>query len=80
MVDIFSFHFFEKGAFLHDCESMEIGNIEGMIALILEHYIAHFDLQQKIDHLFFHEICTVWRVYALVHSVKVFKSGSSQVF
>ena len=58
---------------------MEIGNIEGMIALILEHYIAHFDLQQKIDHLFFMKL----------HSLKSecfgsfsegFKSGSSQVF
>ena len=59
---------------------MEIGNIEGMIAVILEHYIAHFDLQQKIDHLFFHEICTVWRVNALVHSVKVSNQGAVKFF
>ena len=36
---------------------MEIGIIEGTITLIVKHYKAHFDLQQKIAHLFFHEIC-----------------------
>ena len=30
---------------------MEIGIMEDAIALILKHYEAHFDLQQKIDHL-----------------------------
>ena len=59
---------------------MEIGIIEGTIALILEHYIAHFDLQQKMDHLFFHEICTVWRVNDLVHSVKVSNQGAVKFF
>ena len=38
---------------------MEIGIREGVITLILKYYKAHFDLQQKIAHLFFHEICTV---------------------
>ena len=38
---------------------MENGIIEGAITSILEHYEALFDLQQKIAHLFFHEICTV---------------------
>ena len=38
---------------------MEIGITEGAIALILKHYKAQFDLKQKIDHLFLHEICTV---------------------
>ena len=40
-------------------KSMEIGIIEGATALIRKHYKAHFDLKQKIDYLFFHEICTV---------------------
>ena len=34
---------------------MEVGIIEGTKALILKYYKAHFELQQKIDHLFFHE-------------------------
>ena len=55
---------------------MESGIIEGAITSILEHYKAHFDLQQKIAHLFFHEICTVWRVNAGVHSVKVSNQGA----
>ena len=38
---------------------MESGIIEGAITSILEHYKAHFDLLQKIAHLFFREICTV---------------------
>ena len=38
---------------------MESGIIEGTITSILEHYKAHFDLQQKISQIFFHEICTV---------------------
>ena len=32
---------------------MEIGNTEGaIIALMLKHYKAHFDLKQKIDFFF----------------------------
>ena len=38
---------------------MEIGKVEGAIVLILEQYKAHFDLMQKIDHLFCHEICSL---------------------
>ena len=38
---------------------MESGIIEGAITSTLEHYKAHFDLKQKIAHLFFHETCTV---------------------
>ena len=53
---------FEKEHFT--CKSMESGIIEGTITSILEHYKVHFDLSQKIAHLFFHEICTVWMVNA----------------
>ena len=35
---------------------MDMGIIESAIALIPKHYKEHFDLQQKIDHLFYHEI------------------------
>ena len=38
---------------------MESGIIEGAITSLLEHNKAHFDLKQKIAHLFFHETCTV---------------------
>ena len=38
---------------------MESGIIEGAITSILEQYKAHFNLKQKIAHLFFHETCTV---------------------
>ena len=48
---------FVKGHFT--CKSMEIGIKEGAITSILDQYEAHFDLKQKIAHLFFHEICTV---------------------
>ena len=58
---------------------MESGITEGTITSILEHYKAHFDLQQKIAHLFFHEICSLmsecWGTFC-----KSFKSGSSLVF
>ena len=40
---------------------------------------AHFDWQ-KIAHLFFHEISTVWRVNANGTFCEGFKSGSSLVF
>ena len=40
------------------------------------HFIAHFDFKQKIAHLFFHEIWKVWRMNALVHSVKVSNQGA----
>ena len=36
--------------------SIETVKIEGAITSIIWHYKAHFDLQQKIDRLFFHEI------------------------
>ena len=55
---------------------MEIGIIEGAIVVILKHYKAHFELKQNLDHLFFHEICTVSRVNALGHSVKVSNQGA----
>ena len=55
---------------------MESGIIEGAITSILDHYKAHFDLNQKIAHLFFHETCTVRRVNDGVHSVKVSNQGA----
>ena len=57
MVDFFLFHFLYNG--YSTCKSIETDQIEGAVTLIIEHYEAHFDLQQKIDHLLFHEICTV---------------------
>ena len=38
---------------------MEIGIIDGATVLIPKHYKAQYDLWQKIDHLFCHEICKV---------------------
>ena len=55
---------------------MEIDIVEGAIGLIFKHYKVHFDLQQKMDHLYFCEICTVQRVSALVHYVKVSNQGA----
>ena len=65
----FYFNFCEKH---FKCKSMEIGILEGAITFILTHYKARFDLKRKINNtFFFHEICTNWRVTALVHSMKV---------
>ena len=78
---LFLFFFsFVKGAFL--CASMEIHIIEGTFALILKQYKAHFDLEQKIDHLFFYEIFPVWtwRVNIMVHSVKLSNQGAVHFF
>ena len=73
MVDFFLFRFLGKGHFTY--KSIKIGIIEGAIASILRHK-ANFDLEQNIDHLFLHEICTVQRVNALVHPVKVSNQGA----
>ena len=48
--------------------------------IILKHCKAHFDLYHKIDLLFFHEICTIWRVSALIHSVKVSNQEAVYLF
>ena len=60
---------------------METGQIEGA-TFILKHYKALFYLHQKINHLCFHDICTVGRVNDFLHSVKVtgFILESSLVF
>ena len=59
---------------------MEIGIIEGAVTLILKHYKAHFDLQQKIAHLFFREILHSSKSKCFDTFCKGFKSGSSLGF
>ena len=61
---------------------MEIGIIEGAIALKLNHYRAHFDLQEKVDHLFFMIFSQFEErtVNALVHSVNVSNQGAVYFF
>ena len=53
---------------------MEIGIIEGAIILILNHYKAHFNLCQKIAHLFLRNLHNL-KSTAFVQPVKVSNQG-----
>ena len=55
---------------------MEMGIIEGIIAFMFKQYKAHFELKQKNHYLFFHEICTIWKMNDWAHSVKVSNQGA----
>ena len=57
---------------------MAVGVVEGAIALISKHNKAHFNISTIY---FFHKkYCKVWRVNALVHSVKVWNQGAVYIF
>ena len=74
----FLFHFLWKGHVT--CKSVKSGIVEGAITQYLSIIKHILTSSKKIAHLFFHEICTVWRVNAVVHSVKVSNQGAVYFF